>query len=52
MEITPNTLTIQLRRLRERLREALREQVMDLCADETAFAIEWAAVQRTLGGTG
>ena len=52
MEVPANTLTIELRRLRERLREALREQVMELCVDEAAFTLEWAAVQRILGDAG
>lgn len=52
MDVPANTLTVELRRLRERLRETLREHVMELCIDETAFEAEWAAVQRILGRTG
>ena len=52
MDLPANTLTIELRRLRERLRDTLREQVMELCIDEAAFTVEWAAVQRILGRTG
>ena len=52
MDVPANTLTIELRRLRERLRETLREHVMELCVNETAFELEWAAVQRILGRAG
>jgi len=52
MDVPANTLTIELRRLRERLRETLREHVMDLCIDEAAFKAEWAAVQKILGEVG
>jgi DNA-directed RNA polymerase specialized sigma24 family protein len=45
-----NTLTVELQRLRRRLREDMRTQVRDLCADETAFLAEWAAVQHILDG--
>jgi len=52
MDLPANTLTIELRRLRERLRETLREHVMELCVNEAAFELEWAAVQRILGHAG
>lgn len=52
MDMPANTLTIELRRLRERLRDTLREHVMELCVDEAAFKAEWAAVQRILGEAG
>lgn len=48
--LSANTLTVELRRLRQRLRESMRERVMDLCADEASFASEWAEVQRILDG--
>lgn len=48
--LSANTLTVELRRLRLRLRETMRERVMDLCADEASFAVEWAEVQSILDG--
>lgn len=48
--VPANTLTVELQRLRQRLREQMRSLVEDLCADEAAFASEWAAVQRLLEG--
>jgi DNA-directed RNA polymerase specialized sigma24 family protein len=45
-----NTLTVEINRLRQRLREQMRHLVEDLCADETTFASEWAAVQQILEG--
>lgn len=46
-----NTLTIEIKRLRTRLRERLRVELMDLCADEAAFASEWITLQRILGSS-
>jgi DNA-directed RNA polymerase specialized sigma24 family protein len=45
-----NTLTVELRRLRQRLREQLRAQLQELCADAETFAEEWSTLQRILGG--
>lgn len=50
LDVPANTLTVELQRLRRRLREEMRVQVRDLCADETTFIAEWAAVQRILDG--
>lgn len=48
--VPPNTLSVELRRLRQRLREAIAVELRGLCADETAFEIEWAALQAVLEG--
>ena len=50
LQMTPNTLTVELQRMRKRLREEMRAQLEQLCADEATFAAEWAALQRVLGG--
>lgn len=50
MQMPANTLTIELKRLRARLREQLRAELMNLCADEAAFASDWSALQRVLDG--
>lgn len=49
MQMPPNTLTIELARLRKRLRAQLRTELMELCADDTTFEAEWAALQQVLG---
>ena len=48
--VPANSLTVELQRLRKRLRENMRTLVQDLCADEAAFAVEWATLQRILEG--
>lgn len=48
--VPANSLTVELQRLRKRLREEMRAGVRDLSADETAFEVEWAAMQRILDG--
>ena len=48
--VPANSLTVELQRLRKRLREEMRAQVRELSADESTFEVEWAAVQRILGG--
>jgi DNA-directed RNA polymerase specialized sigma24 family protein len=48
--VPPNSLTVELQRLRKRLRDEMQAQVRDLSADENAFAEEWAAMQRILDG--
>lgn len=45
-----NTLTVEIKRLRQRLRECLRAELLQLCADEAAFETEWAALQQILDG--
>lgn len=50
MQLPPNTLTNELKRLRTRLREQMHEELKHLCADESAFESDWAALQRVLGG--
>jgi len=50
MQLPPNTLTIELTRLRKRLREQLRAELMELCADETTLEAEWTALQQVLSG--
>ncbi len=47
--IPPNTLAVELRRLRQRLREGLRRELRELCADEDAFGREWEALRGMLG---
>jgi len=51
LRMPPNTLTVELQRLRKRLREQLRAQLRGLCADAETFAGEWSSLQRILGGT-
>lgn len=46
-----NTLTIELTRLRARLRECLRAELLQLCADQSAFDAEWTAMQQVLDGS-
>jgi len=48
--VPANTLTIECTRLRSRLREGLRAELLELCADTTAFDHEWSALQQVLGG--
>ena len=50
LDLAANTLTVEIRRLRQRLREHMRAQVEGLCADAASFESEWAAVQRILEG--
>lgn len=49
LELAPNTLTVELTRLRSRLRDALRDELRELCADEAAFESEWADLRSILG---
>lgn len=42
--IPANTLTIEMRRWRQRLRDQVRSELRALCADEGAFAADWAAI--------
>lgn len=50
LQIPPNTLTVELQRLRKRLRDEMRVQLKEQCADDAAFAAEWAALQCVLNG--
>lgn len=50
LAMPPNTLTVEIQRLRKRLREAMRAQLGELCADAATFEAEWAALQRVLDG--
>jgi DNA-directed RNA polymerase specialized sigma24 family protein len=50
LDMAPNTLTVELQRLRKRLREQLRTQLKELCADQAALETEWAVLQQVLGG--
>ena len=49
--LVPNTLTVELKRLRSRLHDALREELRQLCASEAAFETEWSALQAVLRGS-
>jgi DNA-directed RNA polymerase specialized sigma24 family protein len=51
LQMPPNTLTVELRRMRKRLREEMRAQLEQLCADDATLAAEWAVLQRVLDGT-
>lgn len=51
LQMAPNTLTVELQRLRKRLREEMRAQLEQLCADQATFAAEWAVLQRVLDGS-
>lgn len=48
--MAPNTLTVELKRLRQRLREGLRAELRELCADTAAFEREWQGLRGMLGG--
>lgn len=48
--LAPNTLSVELKRLRARLHEALRAELRELCADEVAFDAEWASLKAVLEG--
>lgn len=48
--LAPNTLSVELKRLRARLREALRDEVRALSADEAMAEREWGVLTRILGG--
>jgi len=50
--VPANTLTVELRRLRQRLREQLRSELMQLCADRETFDAEWSILEQLLGGMG
>ena len=50
LQMAPNTLTVELQRMRKRLREEMRAQLEQLCADEATFAAEWTVLQGVLGG--
>jgi DNA-directed RNA polymerase specialized sigma24 family protein len=51
LQMPPNTLTVELQRMRKRLREEMRAQLEQLCADDATFSAEWVALQRVLDGT-
>jgi hypothetical protein len=46
----PNTLSVELGRLRKRLRAAIGDELRELCADQADFDVEWAALQAVLDG--
>jgi hypothetical protein len=46
--MAPNTLAVELRRLRSRLREGMREELRGLCADEVALAADWSSLEAVL----
>jgi len=50
LDLPPNTLSVEVARLRKRLREEMRVQLQSLCADAATFDAEWAALQRVLDG--
>jgi len=49
INVNPNTLTVELKRLRTRLRAALSEELRQLCVDQAAFEADWAALHAVLG---
>ena len=49
MNVNPNTLTVELKRLRMRLRAALSEELRQLCVDQAAFEADRAALHAVLG---
>ncbi|MEZ5523335.1 MAG: hypothetical protein R3F08_17940 [Dokdonella sp.] len=50
LDVNPNTLTVNLKRLRQRLQESLRHALRELCADEASFDREWRELQSILHG--
>jgi len=48
--MVPNTLTIEIKRLRVRLRDALRAELSELCAESAALESEWASLLEVIGG--
>ncbi len=48
LQIAPNTLAVQLKRLRERFRQAVRAALLDLSLDEAQAALELAALRAAL----
>lgn len=46
--LPPNTLTVEIKRLRVRLQEQMRAELQQLCADRAAFDNEWAALQAVI----
>lgn len=45
LSLTPNTLTVEIRRLRQRLNEQMRLELEQLCANRETFDAEWAALR-------
>jgi len=49
MGLPANTLSVELKRLRQRLRDQVRSELRELCADERAFENDWTVLQGVLG---
>lgn len=50
LQVAPNTLAVQLRRLRQRLQQAIRGAVAELCLDHAHAQAELAALRQALAG--
>lgn len=50
--LRPNTLTVELRRLRQRLRKQLEGELRQLCLDDARFEAEMNAIRSVLAGFG
>jgi DNA-directed RNA polymerase specialized sigma24 family protein len=51
LDVAPNTLAVQLRRVRQRLREAIRAALAELCIDRAQVDADLAALRGTLSRT-
>lgn len=49
--LAANTLTVEIRRLRQRLNEQMKFELGQLCADQVAFEREWAALRAVIVDT-
>ncbi len=47
--LAPNTLSVELKRLRSRLQARLRDELRELCLDEVSFEAEWKFLRQILG---
>lgn len=49
LDMAPNTLSVELKRLRMRLQERLRDELRELCLDKVSFDAEWNFLRQILG---
>jgi len=49
LDIRPNSLTVELKRLRSRLREAMRAEVIEMCGSDEQVESELAAMRAIIG---
>lgn len=48
LQVAPNTLAVQLRRLRQRLQQAIRDAIAELCLDPAQAQVDLAALRQAL----